>query len=177
MEDDKVTFFVIAGLNKRAANEVVKNPELSDELFRVFKMAGDKPRETRQILHSFAIESVKGSYGIFKEFLLNYILDDKIKTFLQFREAEKFIGKFKSEFEEAIGLSIVVTSEDIQKVVSEVAKEHFDLIKGRGYDTRGMIMKRVLSKLKWAPAIEVMRIVDKAIEDIVGYERTSCKLR
>ena len=141
--------------------------------------AGDKAKEIGKILHEFAIASVAGAFGEKKSEVLDYVISGKISSSKQLKGAIKYFGAkkefSKEDFENASGVGITVSEEDIGKVVASVMEAHADEVAKKGWNAVGAIMKEVTSKLEWGDGQLIKKHVHSALEAKCGPQASSKK--
>ncbi|XP_030970021.1 glutamine--tRNA ligase isoform X2 [Quercus lobata] len=111
--------------------------------------------------------------------LLQYVVSSKIKTTAQLDAALSFFGTTASEdfklneFEEACGVGVEVSVEEIEQAVNEVFEENKNVILEQRYRTNvGELLGHVRRRHPWGDPKIVKQFVDAKLLDLLG-ERTA----
>uniref|UniRef100_A0A8D3AJR5 Glutamine--tRNA ligase n=1 Tax=Scophthalmus maximus TaxID=52904 RepID=A0A8D3AJR5_SCOMX len=182
---DTLTLFSSIGLSEQKAKETLKNEALSSVLKDAITQG--------QLGHSFS-SRVNGASGVDKAmgtllysmasrlkdtkrlvFLSDSIAQRKICTELQLAAALDFLKSHpqdpinQKEFEEACGVGVVTTPEQIEDAVESVIKKHKEqLLKERYRFNMGLLMGEARSALKWADGKVIKNEVDMQVLHILG---------
>uniref|UniRef100_A0A3B4F901 Glutamine--tRNA ligase n=1 Tax=Pundamilia nyererei TaxID=303518 RepID=A0A3B4F901_9CICH len=175
---DTLTLFTSIGLSEQKAKETLKNDSLSSSLKeaitqvqRVHGASGvDKAMGT--LLYSMAsrLKDIKRL-----AFLSESIAQRKICTELQLAAALDFVKGHpqdpinQKEFDEACGVGVVITPEQIEEAVEAVIKKHKDqLLKERYHFNMGLLMGEARTALKWADGKVIKNEVDMQVLHLLG---------
>uniref|UniRef100_A0A4W6EP55 Glutamine--tRNA ligase n=1 Tax=Lates calcarifer TaxID=8187 RepID=A0A4W6EP55_LATCA len=175
---DTLTLFTSIGLSEQKAKETMKNEALSSALKeavtqaqRVHGASGvDKAMGT--LLYNMA-SRLKDAKRL--AFLADSIVQRKICTELQLAAALDFVKSHpqdpinQKEFEEACGVGVVITPEQIEDAVESVIKKHKEqLLKERYHFNMGLLMGEARSALKWADGKVIKNEVDMQVLHLLG---------
>uniref|UniRef100_A0A665SZ05 glutamine--tRNA ligase n=1 Tax=Echeneis naucrates TaxID=173247 RepID=A0A665SZ05_ECHNA len=175
---DTLTLFTSIGLSEQKAKETLKNEALScalkDAVTRAQHIHGpsgvDKAMGT--LLYSMA-SRLKDTKRL--AFLSESIALRKICTELQLAAALDFVKGHpqdpinQKEFEEACGVGVVITPEQIEDAVESVIKKHKEqLLKERYHFNMGLLMGEARSALKWADGKVIKNEVDMQVLHLLG---------
>lgn len=175
---DTLTLFTSIGLSEQKAKETLKNEALSVALKeaviqaqRVNGASGvDKAMGT--LLYSMA-SRLKDNKRL--AFLADCIAQRKICTELQLAAALDFVKSHpqdpisQKEFDEACGVGVVTTPEQIEDAVESVIKKHKEqLLKERYRFNMGLLMGEARSALKWADGKVIKNEVDVQVLHLLG---------
>uniref|UniRef100_A0A8C7YZ75 Glutamine--tRNA ligase n=1 Tax=Oryzias sinensis TaxID=183150 RepID=A0A8C7YZ75_9TELE len=175
---DTVELFTSIGLSEQKAKETLKNGALSstlrDAIVQAQNVLGtsgvDKTIGT--LLYSMA-SRLKDTKRL--EFLSINIAQRKISSELQLAAALEFLKSHpqdpisQSDFDEACGVGIVITPEQIEDAVESVIKKHKEqLLKERYRFNIGLLMGEARSALKWADGKVIKNEVDMQVLHLLG---------
>ncbi|XP_072223900.1 glutamine--tRNA ligase isoform X2 [Leuresthes tenuis] len=175
---DTLTLFTSIGLSEQKAKETLKNEALSAALKDAISQAQcvhgesgvDKAMGT--LLYSMA-SRLKDTKRL--AFLTDSIVLRKICTELQLAAALDFVKSHhhdpisQKEFDEACGVGVVITPEQIEDAVESVVKKHKDqLLKERYRFNMGLLMGEARSALKWADGKVIKNEVDMQVLHLLG---------
>ncbi|KAM4563872.1 glutamine--tRNA ligase [Odontesthes bonariensis] len=175
---DTLTLFTSIGLSEQKAKETLKNEALSaalkDSISQAQRLHGasgvDKAMGT--LLYSMA-SRLKDTKRL--AFLTDSITQRKICTELQLAAALDFVKSHphdpisQKEFDEACGVGIVITPEQIEDGVESVVKKHKEqLLKERYRFNMGLLMGEARSALKWADGKVIKNEVDMQVLHLLG---------
>ncbi|KAK8579478.1 hypothetical protein V6N12_069803 [Hibiscus sabdariffa] len=111
--------------------------------------------------------------------LLEYVVSSKIKTPAQLEASFSFLSIVASEdfkqkeFEEACGVGVEVSLEEIKKTVNEIFEENKAVILERRYRTNvGELLGSIRKKHPWADPKIAKQLVDAKLYELLG-ERTT----
>ncbi|XP_077980161.1 glutamine--tRNA ligase-like [Glandiceps talaboti] len=177
MADDIIQLFKSIGLSEQKAKETTKNEVLTKDLKDFIaetqnKVSGEIDKGIGNLLYQAATRLKQKNRA---NYLLDYIATRKINSEAQLTAALDF---FKSNpvdpidtkaFEEACGVGVNITPEQIEEAVEEVIKKNKDgLIESRYRYNIGSMMAEVRGKLKWADGKAVKNEMDMQILDLLG---------
>ncbi|KAK5609812.1 putative glutamine--tRNA ligase [Crenichthys baileyi] len=175
---DILKLFTSIGLSEQKAKETQKNEALSSALTeaviqaqRINGTSGvDKAMGT--LLYSMA-SRLKDNKRL--AFLSDCIAQRKIYTELQLAAALDFVKSHpddpisQKEFDEACGVGVVITPEQIEDAVEFVVKKHKEqLLKERYRFNMGLLMGEARSALKWADGKVIKNEVDVQVLHLLG---------
>ncbi|CAL1408514.1 unnamed protein product [Linum trigynum] len=173
--------FLKIGLDERTAKNTVANNKVTTNLTAVIREAGvieGCNRTVGNLLYSVATKYPANALA-HRPVLLEYVVSSKIKTTAQLEAAFSFLSNTASEslhvkeFEEACGVGIEVSVEDIEKTVSEIFELNKESILASRYRTNvGDIFANIRKRLPWADPKIVKQLVDAKLYELLG-ERTA----
>ncbi|XP_077369978.1 glutamine--tRNA ligase [Festucalex cinctus] len=176
--DDTSTLFISIGLSEQKAKETLKNAALSTTLksaivqARSVSGATEVDKATGTLLYSLA-SRLKDTKRL--AFLVENVALRKITTEQQLAAALEFFkihpedSLDQSEFNEACGVGVVITPEQIEDAVESVIKKHKEqLEKERYHFNMGLLMGDVRSALKWADGKVLKNEVDMQVLHLLG---------
>ncbi|KAK7884882.1 hypothetical protein WMY93_028005 [Mugilogobius chulae] len=147
---DVLTLFTSIGLSEQKAKETVKNDVLSCAL--------NKPLISKRL-----------------SFLTDMIAQRKISTELQLAAALEYLKGHpkdpinQKEFEDACGVGVVITPEQIEEAVESVIRKHKEqLLKERYRFNMGLLMGDARMALKWADGKVIKNEVDMQVLHLLG---------
>eukprot|EP00058_Branchiostoma_floridae_P016232 XP_002601720.1 hypothetical protein BRAFLDRAFT_121196 [Branchiostoma floridae] len=173
---DTLDLFVSVGLSEQKAKETIKNEVLTGELKNIInearKHCSTIDKSMGVLLYGMATRlKSKGRAN----FLTEYIATKKITTELQLQSALDYVKSHPVDpvdaagFEEACGVGVVVTPEQIEDAVEEVINQYKqDLLQKRYHFNIGMLMGKARGKLKWADGKAIKNEIDMQILDLLG---------
>ncbi|GFR75254.1 glutamine--tRNA ligase-like [Elysia marginata] len=171
MADNTVDLFVSIGLTEQKAKETIKNAQVTENLKQAIKIADDcggasVRKDIGKLLYNVATKlkaQIKNQMGL----LVQYIASKKITTEDQLNAALTYLlhhidGDLdKKAFEEACGVGVVVTPEDIENAVEEVLKKHKDALQSKRYHyNTGPLLGEIKGKIRWADGKAVKHELD-----------------
>uniref|UniRef100_A0A8D3DJ73 Glutamine--tRNA ligase n=1 Tax=Scophthalmus maximus TaxID=52904 RepID=A0A8D3DJ73_SCOMX len=173
---DTLTLFSSIGLSEQKAKETLKNEALSsvlkDAITQRVNGASGVDKAMGTLLYSMA-SRLKDTKRLV--FLSDSIAQRKICTELQLAAALDFLKSHpqdpinQKEFEEACGVGVVTTPEQIEDAVESVIKKHKEqLLKERYRFNMGLLMGEARSALKWADGKVIKNEVDMQVLHILG---------
>ncbi|KAM3872042.1 glutamine--tRNA ligase isoform 2-T2 [Diretmus argenteus] len=175
---DTLALFTSVGLSEQKAKETLKNEALSSALKdaiaqaqRVHGASGvDKAMGT--LLYSMASRLRDTKRLVF---LSDHIAQRKICTELQLAAALDYLKSHpedpinQKEFEDACGVGVIITPEQIEDAVESVIKKHKEpLLKERYRFNMGLLMGEARTALKWADGKIVKNEVDMQVLHLLG---------
>lgn len=173
--------FLKIGLDERTARNTVANNKVTANLVAVINEAGVTDgcsRTTGNLLYMVATKFPANAL-VHRPTLLEYVVSSKIKTTAQLDAAFSFFGATASEhfklneFEEACGVGVEVSGEEIERAVNEVFEESKNVILEQRYRTNvGELLGNVRKRHPWADPKIVKQFVDAKLYDLLG-ERTA----
>ncbi|KAK4753818.1 hypothetical protein SAY87_001922 [Trapa incisa] len=173
--------FLKIGLDERTAKNTVANNKVTANLTAVINeaaVADGCSRTVGNLLYTVATKFPANAL-VHRPTLLQYIVSSKIKAPAQLDAAFLFFAntaseKFNlSEFEEACGVGVEVSMEEIEVCVRDIFYEKKDSILEQRYWTNvGELFGHVRKKLPWADPKIVKEIIDAKLYELLG-ERTA----
>ncbi|KAG0462951.1 hypothetical protein HPP92_021427 [Vanilla planifolia] len=183
-DDDKMRqldLFLSIGLDKRTAENALVNPKVSSNLAAVIKEALVVDGCSKAVGNLLYMVATKFPSNAIKHRpkLLEYVVLSKIKTPAQLEAAFTFFTNVGSEdyqlkeFEQACGVGVVVSLEEVHAAVTEVLKENMNIILEQRYRINvGNLCGQVRKREPWADAKTVKDVIDESLRGILG-ERTA----
>ncbi|KAG2401209.1 Glutamine--tRNA ligase [Vigna angularis] len=173
--------FLKIGLDERTARNTVANNKVTANLTSVINEAGVTDgcsRTVGNLLYTVATKYPANALP-HRPTLLQYIVSSKVKATAQLDAALSFLATTGMEnldlktFEEACGVGIEVSTEDINQAVSEVVEENKVTILELRYRTNvGELLGHVRKRLPWGDAKVAKQLVDAKLYELLG-ERTA----
>lgn len=173
--------FLKIGLDERTAKNTIANNKVTNNLTAVIHEAGVSEgcsRTVGNLLYTVATKYPANAL-VHRPTLLEYIVSLKIKTPAQLEGAFSFLSSTASEsfklneFEEACGVGVEVSVEDIERTVNEVFEHNKGSILELRYRTNvGDLFGHVRKKLPWADPKIVKQLIDAKLFELLG-ERTA----
>ncbi|XP_072025703.1 glutamine--tRNA ligase-like [Amphiura filiformis] len=176
--EELVKLFTGIGLSDQKAKETIKNESLAAELKQVIAEASKHnggcsiSKSTGTLLYHITTRlKTKNKLS----YLIGYVMSEKITSETQLTAA---VDYFKSNpldpvdqaaFEEACGVGVVISPDQIEDVVEEVLEKHKDGLNQKRYHyNMGIIMAEARQKLKWADGKAIKSEVDMQVLDLLG---------
>ncbi|KAG6707171.1 hypothetical protein I3842_06G018800 [Carya illinoinensis] len=180
-KEKHLELFLKIGLDERTARNTVANNKVTANLVSVIHEADVTDgcnRTVGNLLYAVATKYPANAL-VHRPTLLEYIVSSKIKTTAQLDSALSFFASTASddfklnEFEEACGVGVEVSVEEIEQTVSEVFEENKNVILEQRYRTNvGELLGHIRKRRPWADLKIVKQFVDKKLYDLLG-ERTA----
>ncbi|KAK3581253.1 hypothetical protein CHS0354_032979 [Potamilus streckersoni] len=180
MADETVALFLGIGLSEQKARETLKNDQLSQNLKQAIQQAAAASstaaidREVGKFLYQVATK-MKSQVRKHQNFLVSYIATKKIITEAQLEAAMSYLLEHpldpvnKNAFEEACGIGVVITPEQVEEAVEVViSKYKEELLEKRYKFNMGAILSEARSKLKWADGKAIKNEVDMQVLFLLG---------
>ncbi|XP_029011138.1 glutamine--tRNA ligase [Betta splendens] len=175
---DCLTLFTSIGLSEQKAKETLKNDALSsvlkDAITQVHQTHGASgvDKSMGVLLYNMA-SRLKDTKRV--AFLADSIAQRKLCTELQLTAALDFVKSHPQDpinqkaFEEACGVGVVITPEQVEDAVESVIKKHKEqLLKERYHFNMGVLMGEARSALKWADGKVIKNEVDMQVLHLLG---------
>ncbi|TKY50847.1 Glutamine--tRNA ligase [Spatholobus suberectus] len=153
--------FLKIGLDERTARNTVANNKVTANLTSVINEAGVTDgcsRTVGNLIYTVATKYPANALP-YRPTLLQYIVSSKVKTTAQLDAALSFLATTGLEnldlnkFEEACGVGVEVSTEDIKQAVNEVVEENKATILELRYRTNvGELLGHVRKRLPWGDA-------------------------
>ncbi|KAG7981084.1 hypothetical protein I3843_05G214200 [Carya illinoinensis] len=173
--------FLKIGLDERTSRNTVANSRVTANLVSVIHEAAVTEgcsRTVGNLLYTVATKYPANAL-VHRPTLLQYIVSSKIKTTAQLEAGLSFFVATASDdfkldaFEEACGVGVEVSVEDIEQAVNDVFEENKNLILEKRYRTNvGELLGHVRKRHPWADPKSVKQFVDAKFYDLLG-ERTA----
>ncbi|KAJ6794146.1 glutamine--tRNA ligase [Iris pallida] len=177
----KLELFLSLGLDKRTAENALVNPKVTANLTAVIQEAeipNGCSKTVGNLLYTVATKH-PGNALVHRPFLLRFIVSSKIKNSAQLDAAFAFLSNVgpesfcESQFEEACGVGVEVSLDEIQSIVTSVLDENMDAILEQRYHINvGNLCGQVRKRSPWADAKIVKEVIDDKLCGILG-ERTA----
>ncbi|KAK1416135.1 hypothetical protein QVD17_31923 [Tagetes erecta] len=165
--------FLKIGIDIRTAENTIANSKVTSNLIAVINEAAVTngcERSTGNLLYTVATKFPANAL-VHRPKLLEYIVSSKIKTPAQVEAAFVFLTVTGSEdldisrFEEACGVGVEVSEEDIERTFNEVFEEKKSAIKEQSYRTNvGDLFAHMRKKLPWADPKIVKKLIESKLE-------------
>ncbi|MBA0692726.1 hypothetical protein Goari_010263 [Gossypium aridum] len=146
-ESDKILeLFLKIGLDERTARNTIANNKVTANLTAVIHeaaLANGCDRAIGNFLYTVATKYPANAL-VHRPTLLEYVVSSKIKTPAQLEAAFSFLSNVASEefkrneFEEACGVGVKVSLEELTQTVNEIFEENMAVILERRYRTNGI---------------------------------------
>ncbi|KAI3985519.1 hypothetical protein MKX01_033833 [Papaver californicum] len=180
-DEETVDLFLRIGLDSKTANNTVANNKVTANLKAVIEEAAVTDgcsKAVGNLLYTVATKFPANAL-VHRPTVLEYIVSLKIKSPAQLEAAHTFLGRLGSEnlqlneFEEACGVGVEVSLEEIEHAVSMVFEERRDIILEMRYRTNvGELLGEIRATHPWADAKILKEVIDKRLEGLLG-ERTA----
>lgn len=177
-DDETRAKFVAIGLSEQKAKETAKNANVTKNLLAALEgLDVSKLGENVGILLYHLASKIKPQIMNQMAFIVPYIVDKRLDSTLRVDTGLEYlltVGSTKSEinrkeFEKTCGVGIVVTPEEIEKVIEGVMKKNKEQILSQRYRFNvGKVMQEVRNDLKWADGKAVKNEIDVQLFDILG---------
>ncbi|KAL8205193.1 hypothetical protein R6Q57_008744 [Mikania cordata] len=174
---EALDLFLKIGLDERTAKNTIANNKVTSNLIAVIKEAdvtNGCERSMGNLLYTVATKFPANAL-VHRPKLLEYIVSSKIKTPAQVEAAFSFFTITGSEdldiskFEEACGVGVEVSIEDIEHTVDEMFEEKKSAILEQRYRTNvGDLFAHVRKKQPWADPKVVKQLIDSKIYELLG---------
>jgi len=169
------------GLTEAKAKETIKNKTVSSNLNQLIDWAGegiDLSGVKGNLLYHTASKT-KPQIWPLAPLLVKYIIDDKIDTELRLSAAVEYLQKLPpgskvddvdhKMLDEAAGVGIVVTPEEVETAVENAIKEvKQDIEQSRWRYNTGPLMGKVRGLLKWADGKAIKAEIELQLLDLLG---------
>ncbi|KAM3691455.1 hypothetical protein ACB098_08G016300 [Castanea mollissima] len=180
-KEQYLELFLKIGLDERTAKNTIANNKVTANLSAVIHEAGVTDgcgRTVGNLIYTVATKYPANAL-VHRPTLLQYVVSSKIKTTAQLDAALSFFGTTASEdfklneFEEACGVGVEVSVEEIEQAVNEVFEENKNVILEQRYRTNvGELLGHVRRRHPWGDPKIVKQFVDAKLLDLLG-ERTA----
>ncbi|GAB4840315.1 Glutamine--tRNA ligase, cytoplasmic [Ancistrocladus abbreviatus] len=179
--ESSLELFLRIGLEEKTARNTVANKKVTNNLTTVIDEAGVTDGCSRTIGNLLYMVATKfpANALVHRPKLLEYIVLSKIKTPAQLEAGFSFFPRVGAEqfnlteFEEACGVGVEVSSEEIERTVNEVFAEKKSSILEKRYRTNvGELFAPVRERQPWADPKIVKQLIDVKLCELLG-ERTA----
>ncbi|KAL0097960.1 tRNA synthetases class I, catalytic domain-containing protein [Phycomyces blakesleeanus] len=175
--DPLVELFVKIGLSEQKAKDTAKNKKLSPTLESVIDDANVRAngcdKDLGILLYQLATTITKDA-AQHRAYIVNKIVKGDLKTTDQVTAAIKYADNVQTineaDFNEASGVGIIVTPNDIQKAVQTYLDANKETILKDRYKTLGPTLANVrkISALRWADGGKVKQAIDEGYLALIG---------
>ncbi|KAL5546330.1 hypothetical protein UlMin_006017 [Ulmus minor] len=179
-KEKTLELFLRIGLDERTAKNTIANNKVTANLTAVIHEAAVTDgcsRTVGNLLYTVATKYPANAL-VHRPTLLEYVVSSKIKTPAQLEASFSFFAATASEnfnlneFEEACGVGVEVSAEEIKNTVNEVFEESKNAILEQRYRTNvGDLFANVRKRHPWADPKIVKELIDKKLYELLG-ERT-----
>ncbi|XP_064993094.1 glutamine--tRNA ligase-like isoform X6 [Musa acuminata AAA Group] len=168
--------FLSIGLDRRTAEGALVNQRVTSNLTAVIMEAGVNgcSKTIGNLLYMVATKFPANAL-IHRPTLVQYIVSSKIKNPAQLDVALLFVGAIGpesfslDEFEQACGVGVDVSVEEIHSTVAAVLEENMDAILEHRYHINvGNLCGQVRKQQPWANAKIVKEVIDEKLHRILG---------
>ncbi|XP_027099933.2 glutamine--tRNA ligase-like [Coffea arabica] len=174
---EMVEMFLKIGLEEKTAKNTIANNKVTANLLAVIQEAevtDGCDRTVGNLLYTVATKFPANAL-VHRPTLLKYIVSLKIKTPAQLEAAFAFLAAIAgenlkaNEFEDACGVGVEVSAEDINLAVNEVFEEKKSMILEQRYRTNvGELFGHIRKKQPWADPKIVKQLVDANLVELLG---------
>lgn len=179
LQDAARPLFSAIGLDEKVIESALKNIKFTQALVDVIKEAGVTegcPKAKGNLLYTTASKHPANAL-VHRPMLLDAILADKIKTTTQLDGAFEYLKKVGGEptdaaaFEEAAGVGVVVTPEQISAAVADaIGSKKEQLLEDRYHFNTNLLLAPVTKALKWADGAAVRAELSFQVEALLGHK-------
>ncbi|CAK9159504.1 unnamed protein product [Ilex paraguariensis] len=180
-ENQPLDLFLKIGLDERTAKNTLANNKVTTSLTAVIHEAAvvdGCERTVGNLLYTVATKFPTNAL-VHRPALLKYIVLTKIKTPAQLEAAFSFLAATASEslnipeFEDACGVGVEVSVEEIEGTINEIFEENKNTILEQRYRTNvGELFAHVRKRQPWADPKIVKQLIDGKLYALLG-ERTA----
>ncbi|WIA16884.1 hypothetical protein OEZ85_013812 [Tetradesmus obliquus] len=177
LQDTARPLFSAIGLDEKVIESALKNIKFTQALVDVIKEAGVTegcPKAKGNLLYTTASKHPANAL-VHRPMLLEAILAEKVKTTTQLDGAFEYLKKVGGEptdaaaFEEAAGVGVVVTPEQISAAVADaIASKKEQLLEDRYHFNTNLLLAPVTKALKWADGAAVRAELSSQVEALLG---------
>lgn len=181
---ERVKLSQVIGLNPAKVDETLKNADLTTKLCQVADLATQHS--------SFVASQALGNYlykiatttpapiASFIPALVDYVVSGKINSVPKLEAAIEHLKKKKkletAEFEEACGVGVEVTDQQIRDTVDSIVERDREAIQAEGWQNKGLIgivIGKVRAVHKWGNPATIKQAVDEKLEQVLGSKSES----
>eukprot|EP00884_Botryococcus_braunii_P000839 jgi/Botrbrau1/10756/Bobra.180_2s0021.1 len=178
LESAAEKLFLGIKLKEQTAKNAIKNKKFRDELVTIIKEAGaeDGCSEGQGvILYTVTSKYPPNAKVHRKQFLQDFVSTGKIKSIAQLEGACAYLSQLGGEaldvaaLEEAAGVGIQVTPEQVREAVALVVKkEEARLLEERYHANLNILLGAVRGSLKWAEVADIKAELDSQVAQLLG---------
>ncbi|KAG0169763.1 hypothetical protein DFQ28_003090 [Apophysomyces sp. BC1034] len=176
--EELIPIFVKIGLSEQKAKDTAKNKKLAPVLEAVIREANAHEsgcdKDIGNLLYNLATTITKDAQA-HRAFIVNKIITGDLKTVDQVSAAIKFVEDREAPipedaFNEAAGVGVVVTPEQVKAAISNYIKANEENIVQNRYRTLGpsLANARKLPELRWADGVAVKNEVEALYLALIG---------
>ncbi|KAG2491132.1 hypothetical protein HYH03_010575 [Edaphochlamys debaryana] len=172
-----MSLFLGIGLDETVAKNATKNAKFCKTLEEVIHEAGAVsgcPKAKGNLLYTVASKYPANAL-CHRPMLLGYVMCEHMKSNAQLDGAFEYLRKVgstevdKKALEEASGVGVVVTGEQIKAAVAEEVEASKEKLLAERYRVNmNMLLGAVTRKLKWADGAAVRATLESAVEALLG---------
>ncbi|PNH09069.1 Glutamine--tRNA ligase [Tetrabaena socialis] len=172
-----MSLFMCIGLEETVAKNAAKNAKFSKTLEDVIHEAGAAsgcPKGKGNLLYTVASKYPANAL-CHRPMLLGYVMCEHMKSTAQLDGAFEYLRKVgttevdKKALEEASGVGVVVTAEQIKAAVAEEMEANTArLLEERYRVNLNVLLGAVTRKLKWADGAAVRSVLEASVEALLG---------
>ncbi|KAL5722108.1 glutamine--tRNA ligase [Ranunculus cassubicifolius] len=178
--EKSLDLFLKIGLDEKTAKNTLANNKVTTNLTDVINIAGvvDGCSKTiGNLLYTVATRyPTHARDNRHRLTLLEYIVSSKIKTPAQVEAAFLFLGRVVGndevdikEFEEACGVGVEVSTEEIEHTVSQIFEENKDIILEKRYRINaGDLFAQIRKKHPWGDPKIMKKLIDDNLVGLLG---------
>ncbi|XP_050517248.1 probable glutamine--tRNA ligase [Diabrotica virgifera virgifera] len=173
--EDTIKALMSLGLSEQKAKETLKNTTVTSTLLKILhEVRGVNISDGVGTLLYQLGTKIKPQISHHLPILVKYIASNKLDTTLRVDKAIEFaLSHIKelntNELETFCGVGVVITPEQIEKVVEKYIKDNKkDLLEKRYRFNTGPLMQKVRADLVWADGKAVKSEVDLQVFDLLG---------
>ncbi|CAG9840357.1 unnamed protein product [Diabrotica balteata] len=173
--EDTIKALMSLGLSEQKAKETLKNTTVTSTLLNILhEVRGVNLSDGAGTLLYQLGTKIKPQISHHLPLLVKYIASNKLDTTLRVDKAIEFaLSHIKelntNELETYCGVGVVITPEQIEKVVEKYIKDNKnDLLEKRYRFNTGPLMQKVRAELLWADGKAVKSEVDLQVFDLLG---------
>ncbi|XP_018321303.1 probable glutamine--tRNA ligase [Agrilus planipennis] len=173
--DQLIVSFRALGLSEQKAKETLKNATVTNNLVSILnEIRGIALTDGTGILLYHLATKMKPQIGHHVPLIVKYIISKQLDSTLRIDKAIEYALShindiILDDFEKHCGVGIVVTPDEIEKVVEKHIKENKqDLLEKRYHFNVGVLMQKVRSEIPWADGKAVKNEIDLQIFDLLG---------
>lgn len=167
------------GISEQKAKETVKNPQLTNLLISIVEQARSEDASilgtpSASLLYQVGTR-LKPQFQKYRQYLVSQVCRKNLKSEAQVSAALEFIahrtvsGFTDAEFEDACGIGVEVTPDEIERVVEQVMVKHRDqIIQDRYRFNTGKVVGEIRQSLKWADGKVLKNEIDLQMVNLLG---------
>lgn len=179
MTEELILKFQALGMSEQKAKETVKNVNVSKNLQLALEhcKCSKLPEGVGMLVYHMATK-IKPQSAEHLPLLVDYVVDKKLDSTMRVDAALEYLLKQVqkkgqvinlAELDSECGVGVVVTPEEIEKVVQEKVAKYKPALQEQRYNFNSFkIMQEVREQLKWADAKSVKSAIDVEIFDLLG---------